>query len=150
MPKSKGVIQSEGWLLVTYKIIGLAMDIHNELGPGHREAVYHDAMAAKLKMADLFFEDEPYLPVVLEEGQVVGGNSPDFVVEEIIIVELKARTYTMSKDDLAQVIGYFAVLPQCPAALFLNFGRTRLEYRRLLPPKSVQAYRREKWGKEDS
>ena len=52
----------------------------------------------------------------------------------------------MTRDDEAQVIGYFAVLPQCPAALFINFGRPRLEYRRLLPPVKVKAFQRRKWA----
>jgi GxxExxY protein len=147
MPKSKGVIHGESWLPLTYQIIGQAMEVHNTLGPGHREAVYHEAMAARLRAADLFFEDERYIPIVQEDGQRLGGYSPDFVVAETVIVELKARSHTITKDDQAQVIGYFAALPQCAVALFINFGRYRLEFHRLLPPKSVQAFRREKWSK---
>jgi GxxExxY protein len=148
MEKKPGdVIQGEAWLQLTYRIIGLAMEVHNELGPGHREAVYHEAMAVKFRAAELLFEDEPHLLVALEDGTIVGGNSPDFVVEESVIVELKARGHGLTGDDLAQVIGYFAVLPQCPVALFINFGRPRLEYRRLLPPKNVQAFQRQKWSK---
>jgi GxxExxY protein len=134
------------WTKVTYKIIGLAMEVHNELEPGHRERVYHRAMVAKLKQANLNFEDEPDCPVTLDDGTRVGGNRPDLVVEQSLIVELKARFHLMTKDDEAQVIGYFAALPQCPVALFINFGRPRLEHHRLLPPKKVRAYRREKWG----
>lgn len=44
---------------LTYKIVGLAMQVHNELGPGHREADYQDALALKFKNADFDFEDEP-------------------------------------------------------------------------------------------
>ena len=147
MSKPKDVIQDAPWMKLTYKIIGLAMGVHNELGPGHREQVYHDAMAAKLKQADLNFEDEPYLPVTLDDGTVVGGNSPDHVVEQTVITEYKARSHLMTKDDEAQVIGYFAVLAECPVALFINFDRPRLEYHRLLPPQKVKAFQREKWGK---
>jgi len=123
------------------------MQVHNELGPGHREAVYHDAMAAKLKQAGLDFEDEPYIPVTLDDGTVVGGNSPDHVVEQTVIIEYKARSHLMTDDDLAQVISYFAVLSHCPVALLINFGRPRLEYRRIMPPEKVKAFRRQKWGK---
>lgn len=49
-------------------------------------------------------------------------------------------------NNVAQIIGYFADLPDCPVALHINFGRRRLEYRRLFPPVTVQAYRRAKWG----
>ncbi len=140
-------ISDAPWTQLTYKIIGLAMEVHNEIGPGHREYVYHNAMVAKLKQTDLNFEDEPDCPVILDDKTVVGGNRPDLVVEQTAIVELKARSHLMTKDEQAQVIGYFAALSDCPGALLINFGRPRLEYHRLLPPKKLQAYRREKWGK---
>ncbi len=140
--QTKKVIRKAPWTDLTYKIIGLAMEIHNELGPGHREAAYHNALVVKFKQSGLVFEDEPHLPVTLEDGTIVRGNIPDLVVEDTVIVELKARKHQMTKDDMAQIIGYFAVLPQCPVALFINFGRLRLEYRRLLPPKTVKAYQR--------
>lgn len=140
-------ITDASWTEITYKIIGLAMEVHNELGPGHREYVYHNAMVAKLKGSDLSFEDEPDCPVTLDDGTVVGGNRPDLVVEDSVIVELKARSHLMTKDDQAQIIGCFAALPECLVALYINFGRPRLEYHRLLPPKKVQAYRRERWSK---
>ena len=140
------LITDAPWTQLTYKIIGLAMEVHNELGPGHREYVYHNAMSAKLRQVGLGFEDEPDCPVMLEDNTVVGGNRPDLVVEQTVIVELKARSHLMTKDEQAQVIGYFAALPECPVALLINFGRPRLEYYRLLPPKKLQAYRREKWG----
>ncbi|HLF28932.1 MAG TPA: GxxExxY protein [Anaerolineae bacterium] len=131
----------------TYKIIGLAMEVHNELGPGHREADYHDALLLKLKRTDLDFEDEPEVLITLDSGEVVKIRKPDFVVAQSVIVELKGRQHQMTKDDQAQVIGYFAALPACKIALFFNFGRPRLEYHRLFPPKKVTAFQRQKWGK---
>ena len=44
---------------VTYRLNGLAMEVHNELGPGHRESVYHDALAAKLAQRDSFDNPHP-------------------------------------------------------------------------------------------
>ena len=132
---------------LTYKIIGLAMQVHNELGPGHREADYQDALALKFKNADFDFEDEPDVLITLDSGEVVKTRRPDFVVAESVIVEIKGRAHLMTKDDQAQVIGYFAALPQCPVALFINFGRPRLEYHRLFPPKKVKAFQRQRWGK---
>ena len=143
--KPRKVIRNAPWSELTYEINGLAMEVHNELGPGHREWDYHRALAAKLKQAGLSYEFEPDLPVTLEDGTVVGGNYPDLVVENTVIVEIKAHPHSMTTDDEAQVIGYFAVLPECPVALFLNFGRQRLEHRRLLPPKTVKTYQRQKW-----
>jgi GxxExxY protein len=132
---------------LTYKIIGLAMEVHNELGPGHREADYQDALAIKFRQAELDFEDEPGILITLDKGEVVKTRRPDFVVDKSVIVEIKGRSHLMTKDDQAQVIGYFAALPDCKVALFFNFGRPRLEYHRLFPPKKVTAFQRQKWGK---
>ena len=98
------------------------------LGPGHRESAYHNGMVVKLQNASRIFESEPYVPVTLADGTVVRGQCPDLVVERLVIVELKAHIYTLSRDEQAQVIGYFAALPECPVALYLNFGRPRLEF----------------------
>jgi GxxExxY protein len=138
----KPVITDAPWIGLTYQIIGLAMALHNELGPGHRESAYHNGMVIKLQSAGRVLESEPYVPVTLADGTVVKGQCPDLVVERMVIVELKAHVYTFSRDEQAQVIGYFAALPECPVAFYLNFGRPRLEYRRLFPPTTVQAYRR--------
>lgn len=146
--QSNKLITDARWSDLTYQIIGLAMALHNELGPGHRESAYHNGMVIKLQGVGRSFESEPYVPVTLADGTVVKGQCPDLVVERLVIVELKAHVYTMTPDEQAQVIGYFAALPGCPVALYLNFGRRRLEIHRLFPPITVQAYHREKWGSE--
>jgi GxxExxY protein len=138
----KQVITDAPWTVLTGQIIRLAFELHNEIGPGHREAAYHNGMLLKLQGASLDYESEPYTPITLADGSTIKGQMPDFVVEQQVIVELKAHTYTMSRDEMAQVIGYFATLPQCPVALYFNFGRPRVEMHRLLPPATVQAYRR--------
>jgi GxxExxY protein len=144
--QEKKVVTDAPWIDLTYRIIGLAMELHNEQGPGHRESVYHNGLAIKMQSAGLSFESEPYIPVTLGDGTAIKGQCPDFVVGTFVIAELKAHVYTLGRDEQAQLIGYFAVLPECPVALYLNFGRRRLEYKRLFPPVTVQAYRREKWG----
>ena len=115
------------------------------MGPGHRERDYHRALAAKLKQAGLSFEFEPDSPVTLEDGTVVGGNYPDLLVENTVVVELKARPDDRDQRRRSPGRRYFAATTECPVALFLNFGRQRLEHRRLLPPKTVQAYQRQQW-----
>ncbi len=121
---------------ITYRIIGLAMEVHNELGPGHREEAYHNALVAKLKQTDLAFLDEPEILVELEDGRTVQKYVPDLIVAEKVLTELKTHSWSMTRDDMAQVFDYFAGT-HCEVALFLNFGRPRLEYRRLLPPQII-------------
>jgi GxxExxY protein len=148
MPESpKTLITDAPWTGLTYEIIGLAMALHNELGPGHREVAYHNGLAIKLQTSGRSFESEPYVEVRSADGAVLRGQCPDLVVEQQVIVEVKAHVYTLSRDEMAQVIGYFAALPGCPVALYLNFGRSRLEVRRLFPPATVQAYQRSSWGR---
>ena len=94
---SEDVIENAPWLKLTYKTIGLAMEVHNEVGPGHREVVYHNALAAKLRIAGFDCEDEPTIHITLEDGTIVGGNRPDLVVEDSVIFELKARFHQMTR-----------------------------------------------------
>ena len=53
---------------LTYKVIGLAMAVHNDLGPGHREETYHNAMTQRFADAGLAAEREPTLPIFDENG----------------------------------------------------------------------------------
>jgi hypothetical protein len=61
---------------------------------------------------------------------------PDLIVAGQVLTELKAQSWPMTRDDMAQVFDYFAGT-ECAVALFLNFGRPRLEYRPLLPPQKI-------------
>jgi GxxExxY protein len=127
---------------VTYRIIGAAMQVHNELGPGHREEVYQRGLA---KMPQppycLSFEDQPKFPVYDSNGTLLYLYNPDFIVENAVIVEIKAQTHLLTNDDIAQVFDYFAAIKH-KVALLINFGRPRLERQRLFPPKQLQLRRR--------
>jgi len=131
---------------LTYRIIGAAMAVHNDRGPGHREEVYQRALAAKMAAIGLSYRDEVALPVETEDGEVVLVYLADYVVEEAVPVEIKAQTHPLTRDDLAQVIDYLAATDYLVALLF-NFGRPRLEFRRVFPPRQVSEHRRQKWGK---
>ena len=145
--KQKGLVEDAPQSDVTYQVIGLAMAVHNDLGPGHREVVYQRALAARLCDADLNFAEEPCISVEVDDGTVVGIYYPDFVVEGVVVVEIKARSHLLTNDEIAQVIDYFAGT-NCEVALLINFGRPRLEWRRLFPPRKVSEHRRKKWGKQ--
>ena len=131
---------------ITYRIVGAAMAVHNDLGPGHREEVYQRAMVVKMPLPpfELSFEDEPALPVYDEQGALLYSYKPDLVVEQAVITELKAQTHSLTNDDIAQVFDYFAA-SEYKIALLINFGRPRLEWKRLFPPQNIQEHRR-KWG----
>jgi GxxExxY protein len=122
----------------TYKIIGSAMKVHNELGPGLKELIYHQALSAEMRERGLSFEDEFPLQVTLR-GEQVGLLYLDHFVDGSIVVEEKAFSHLLTNEELAQVLTYLAV-SRAPLGLLLNFGRSRLEYKRILPPKSFEEW----------
>jgi GxxExxY protein len=136
---------------LTYRIIGAAMRVHNELGPGHREVVYHRALSSAFRDADLNFEEEK--PVDLSfNGEWVGILYLDHLVENSVVVEEKALSHMLTDEEVAQVITYLAATG-APVGLLLNFGRGRLEYKRILPPAKLDEWqaraRRYAWRPQD-
>jgi GxxExxY protein len=119
------------------------MAVHNDLGPGHRESTYHNAMQQRLADAGLDAEREPTLPIYDEHGNLVNFYRPDHRVGPELLVEYKAHRYPLTKDEIAQCLDYFAG-SDCNVLLLFNFGRRRLEWQRLFPPKDIQEHRRRK------
>src|SRR4029077_12936493 len=74
------------------KVIGACIEIHRELGPGLLESAYEECLAYELSKARLRFERQRALPVRYKEVQLDCGYRLDFVVEDALIVELKAVT----------------------------------------------------------
>ena len=122
---------------LTYCIIGCAMAVHRNLGPGLRENTYQRDLEVHLNEAGLSFEAQRLYEVfdTLDGSQLIGYYVPDFVVEQNVIVEIKALK-GLDNSHLAQVIGYLAV-SQCPIGLLINFGFRSLQYRRIFPPKII-------------
>jgi GxxExxY protein len=75
----------------------------------------------------------------LDGNVLVGYYIPDFIVEESIIVEIKALSGGLDNSHVAQVIGYLAVTG-CPAGLLVNFGARSLQWKRVFPPKDIAAH----------
>ena len=126
---------------LTYQIIGCAMAVHRERGPGHRENTCQRELEASFTRAGLAFQAQKLLEVYdSQEGQVlVGYYVPDFVVADQVVVEIKALS-GLDNSHLAQAIGYL-VVAGCPVGLLLNFGRRSLEWRRIFPPRNVAEHR---------
>jgi len=125
---------------LTFQVIGLAMAVHNDLGPGHRESTYHNAMTQRYLDAGLDAESEPMLPIYDEHGNMVNFYQPDHRVGPKLLVEYKAHRFPLTNDEIAQGIDYFAG-SDCNVLLLFNFGRRRLEWQRLFPPKDILEHR---------
>jgi GxxExxY protein len=134
-------IEAEKYNDLTYRIIGAAMEVHNHLGPGHSEGVYQKALEYELISQGIGFEAQK--PVQIDyKGEQVGLRYLDFVVEDKVIVEIKAASELTSL-FMWQVLYYFAATDY-PVALLMNFGTQTLEYKRLLPNEKILKHREER------
>ena len=73
---------------LSYAVVGAAIEVHNNMGPGFLEVVYRKALCYELQLLDIPFEEEKILPVFYK-GQLIGDYRADIVVDEKIILELK-------------------------------------------------------------
>lgn len=117
---------------ITYKIIGCSMKVHNTLGNGFQEVIYQRCLAIELEKAGLTFGRE-IEQTIFYEGINVGTRRVDFVVEEKVIVELKA-IINLEDVHLAQAKNY-VVAYDFPTGLLINFGSTSLQYKKVFNPK---------------
>src|SRR5437588_11805060 len=76
---------------LTEQIIGAAIRVHKELGPGFLEALYEEALGIELRMLDISFERQKPVPIFYR-AQPIGEHRVDLLVESAIVVELKATT----------------------------------------------------------
>ncbi|TDN39523.1 GxxExxY protein [Hymenobacter sp. UV11] len=113
-------------------VIGCAMRVHTELGAGFPEVVYQRCLAIELRRAGILFEVEVHLPLFYRE-EPVGSRRVDFLVEGIVLVELKATTELIALHH-AQIINYLKAY-HLEVGLLLNFGQESLHYKRFVKTK---------------
>ncbi len=117
---------------ITYNIIGAAMKVHNTLGNGFQEVIYQRCLAIELNKAGLEYNREQE-HTIFYEGVDVGSRRADFVVENQVVVELKA-VITLEDVHLAQAKNY-VVAYDFDVGLLINFGATSLQYKKLFNSK---------------
>jgi GxxExxY protein len=116
---------------LTYDIIGCAIKVHNTLGNGFQEVIYQRCLAIELRRAGLDFEREKEQNIYYE-GLHVGTRRADFIVENKVVVELKA-VIDLEDVHLAQAKNY-VVAYQFAKGLLINFGAKSLQYKLIFNP----------------
>src|SRR5262249_32319361 len=105
---------------ITERVIGAAITVHRELGPGLLESTYHSCLAFELAEARLHFEREKPLPVIYRGRSLDCGYRIDFLVEDVVIVELKAVD-RLEPVHTAQVLTYLRLSTR-RVGLLINFN----------------------------
>ena len=118
--------------LLTERVIGLAIDVHRQLGPGLLESAYEDCLRCELAQANLAFRRQVALPVVYKSERLDCSYRLDVVVEGRVVLELKTVERLMPIHE-TQMITYLR-LSGIPIGLLLNFNSVVLKHgiRRLM------------------
>ncbi len=105
---------------LSHKIIGCAMKVHTELGPGLLENAYEECLFFELQQAGLQVSKQKALPLVYYEVKLDAGYRIDLLVENKVVVEIKAVD-AFNDVHLAQVLTYLK-LSGCKVGLLINFN----------------------------
>lgn len=124
---------------ITRKIIGCAMSVHSALGNGFQEVIYQRALEIELADCGLQFNREYEMPIYYKQ-QIIGKRRVDFLVEDVVSVELKAIT-SLEDVHLAQAINYLEAY-DLEVGLLINFGAKSLQQKRLINKKFNQKNQR--------
>ena len=109
------------------QVIGAAMKVHSTLGPGFLESVYQNALRWELQKLGL--KADVQKPITVHyDGQVVGIFTADLLVNDSLILELKANQLLVKAHEV-QLVNYL-VATGIDEGLLLNFGAERLEYKK--------------------
>lgn len=114
---------------LTHKVIGAAIAVHKELGSGHKESIYHKALIEEFNKQKIAFSTEQKISVSYNATKV-GTYQPDFVVDEKIIIELKAVPF-VSKNHVDQLAHYLRG-SNYKLGLLINFGEFHVKVKRII------------------
>ena len=120
---------------LTSEVIGCAMRVHSTLGNGFQEVIYQRALQIEMSLADISFSREFEMPIHYR-NQHIGTRRVDFLVDEILSVEIKATT-KVEDVHFAQAINYLEAY-NLETGLLINFGERSLNFKRLNNKKFVE------------
>ncbi|MEZ6096362.1 MAG: GxxExxY protein [Pirellulaceae bacterium] len=112
---------------LTQKIIGCAYQVYNNMGSGYLESVYEKCLMIELKKSGLCASSQKPIQVTYD-GEIVGDFIADLVIEDTVIVELKAIRQLATLHEV-QLVNYLTAT-NTEVGLLINFGPTRVEVKR--------------------
>ena len=115
-------------------IIGMAMEVLNELKPGLDEKLYERAISIELKRRGHRISAQQSFPVYYR-GELIGNLIPDLIMDDAVIVDPKVAS-CFTEAHVAQMIGYLNITG-LDLGLLLNFKNLRLEWKRVLRPREI-------------
>ena len=113
-----------------FKIIGCCMEVHRQLGKGHDEVIYKDALEIELKRQGIPFKREQEYKLTLKGVVLPHKYFADFVVLDKIILEAKAIE-ALTDSHIKQTLNYLAA-SKLKLGLLVNFGEDSLNYKRVI------------------
>lgn len=114
----------------TYKIIGICMEVHRNLGPGLLEIIYKDALELEFKENNIPFEREKEFTIEYKGKVLPHKFYADFIVNKDIILEVKS-VKEFSKEHIAQLLNYMK-LSDSELGLIVNFQTKSLQHKRYI------------------
>lgn len=114
---------------LSYKIIGILFAIHTELGNRYQEKYYQRATEVKLKRNNISFQREIAVDLMID-GEKIGKYFLDFLIEDKVVLELKAKP-VLTKNDYRQIKAYLHAM-NLKLGILANFYPENLEYKRIL------------------
>ena len=109
---------------LTYQIIGAAIDVHKEIGPGLLESVYHECLIHELNERNMALESELHVPLRYKGKDLKTNLKCDLVVQDSVLVELKVIDIVMPVHQ-AQLLTYMRLLKK-PKGILINFNCTHI------------------------
>ena len=110
---------------ISNKVIGLAIEVHNALGPGLLESAYKECLFYKLSKAGFFVEKEKPMPLIFEEVKLECGYRIDLLIENKFVIEIKS-VEAINDVHLAQTLTYMK-LGNYKLGLLINFNVSKLK-----------------------
>ncbi|OIV41945.1 GxxExxY protein [Flavobacterium johnsoniae] len=104
---------------ISYKIIGLAIEVHRQLGPGLLESAYQECLYYEIMNSGLIVEKQKALPIIYKDIKLDHGYRIDLLIENKIVIELKT-VEAFTEVHFAQILTYLK-LGNYPLGLLINF-----------------------------